>query len=298
MSANRKKGEMRMSRLITITLIATGWLLSMEASAAVSLTEWGATARTYSADCTGGLSGDCSSFLTISLEDGESVGGSGDTTTTIGSAIAGSAVGQKGRGTAGAEVVIPASDLSIPTLRARAESTDGDGWAGGSALAVQGYQFTGANGSIISLDASLTGTVNLVGASVVTGLEVNIWVLCNTGLFSFPSDPVPTAELIAGIVVNSLLPGGGIDPFVATLTWDATSTGTGAINQSTAAGGSDPDDQLNFTVDKGEEFYLFAGLSASADGAGASALSWSTLTLDFDTPDLVAASAVRVPAAI
>jgi hypothetical protein len=51
-------------------------------------------------------------------------------------------------------------------------------------------------------------------------------------------------------------------------------------------------------VDKGEEFYLFAGLSASADGAGASALSWGTLTLDFDTPDLVAASAVRVPAAI
>ena len=287
-----------MYKFIASAAIAIGCFWSLQASAAISLTEWGVTARTDSADCTGGITGDCTSFATITLEDGESIGGSNDTSATIGSASAGSTVNLQGRGAAGAEAVIPGSGFGVPVLRARAESTDGDGWVAGSALAIQGYQFTGADSTPISLDVSLSGTVS-PGASLVTGLEVNIWILNNTDLFSFPAESASVGDIVAGIWINSFQECLCLDdPFIATLTWEmqgAEGNGTGAINRSTTT--TDPDDQLNFTLDNGDEFYLFAALAAGADGVGASALSWSTLTMEFDTPDLAAAS-VPVPPAV
>lgn len=285
-----------MSKLIVPVLCATAWLWSLQVSAAVSLTEWGATARTISADCTLAFTGECSSVL--AFDDGEIAGGSHETSATIGSAVAGSAIGLQGRGTAGAEAVISAGGLNLPVLRARAESAGENLLVAGSAIAAQGYQFTGFDGTEISLDVSLTGSVNNFAGSLVTGLEANIWILTDTSLFTFPTDPaVSIIDVLAGIYLNAIF-AGGPDPFAGTLSWDAASTGIGPINRSTEFGGSDPDDRLNFTLNNGDEFYLFAGLSAIADGVDASAMSWSTLTVDFNTLQLQAASVVPIPAAI
>lgn len=280
-----------MYKLIAGTLATIGLLCSIQASAAVTLTQWGATARTDSADCTGFV---CD-ILNLALETGEEAGGSQQTTATIGSATDGSDVNLQGRGTAGASVEIPASGLNLPVLRARAESNSIDGWVGGSALGIQGYQFTGANPTLVSLDVNLTGSVVNPSGSSVTGLEANVWILKPTVPFTFPAEPVSVVDLVAQIIVDSIL-AMEFEPFIASLSWDAVTTGTGAIDRSTLT--TDPADQLNFTLDNGDEFYLLAGLSAGAVGAGASALSWSTLTMEFDTNELQAASAVPLPAAV
>jgi len=267
---------------------------SMPAFSAVILTQWGATARTDSADCTASVGG-CNIFE-LALEAGESVGGSQDAMATIGSASAGSTTGLQGRGSAGASVDIPASGLSVPVLRARAESTIDDYFVSGAAFGLQAYQFTGADGTTVSLDTSLDGTVNkALSSSDLTGLEVNVWIMSADAVFTFPATPVPVADLVAQIFVDSIIMN-GVDPFIASMAWDAASTGTGIINRSTTS--TDPGDQLNFTLNNGDEFYLMAALSAGADGAGASAMSWSTLTMAFDTTELLAASVVPLPATV
>jgi hypothetical protein len=288
-----------MYKLIAGALATIGLLCSIQASAAV-LTQWGATARTDSADCTGSLIGGCNIFE-LTLEEGDSVGGSQDSSATIGSASAGSTTGLQGRGSAGASVQIPTSGLSVPVLRARAESTIDDFFVSGAALGIQAYQFTGADGTPVSLDVSLDGSVTKSSnSSELTGLEVNVWIMSASTPFTFPADPVPVSELVAQIIVDAVL--AGVDPFIDEMSWDAASTGTGDnINRSTTS--TDLEDQLNFTLDNGDEFYLMAALSAGADGNGASALSWSTLTMEFNPTeefnptDLQAASVVPLPAA-
>jgi hypothetical protein len=258
---------------------------SIQASAAV-LTQWGATARTDSADCTESLLDGCNIFE-LTLEEGDSVGGSQNSSATIGSASAGSTTGLQGRGSAGASVQIPTSGLSVPVLRARAESTKDDFFVSGAALGIQAYQFTGADSTIVSLDLSLDGSVTKsLNSSDLTGLEMNVWIMSASTPFTFPADPVPVSDLVAQIIVDATL--AGVDPFIASMTWDAAFTGTGTINLN---------DQLDFILDNGDEFYLMAALSAGADGDGASALSWSTLTMEFNTTDLQVASVVPLPAA-
>jgi hypothetical protein len=280
-----------LSRFIASALAATLCISSMPAFAVVTLTQWGATARTDSADCTG--SGGCD-IINLALEAGESVGGSQTSSATIGSASAGSTTGLQGRGSAGASVQIPTSGLSVPVLRARAESTIDDFFVSGAAFGIQAYQFTGDDGADVSLDVSLDGLVTKTNSSDLTGLEVNVWIMSADAVFTFPPTPVPVAELVAQIVLDSFF--ANVDPFIAEMSWDAATTGTDTINRSTTS--TDPTDQLNFSLDNGDEFYLMAALSAGADGAGASALSWSTLTMEFNTTDLQAASLVPLPAAV
>ena len=282
-----------MYKLIAGALATIGLLCSIQASAAV-LTQWGATARTDSADCTGSSFGSCN-ILDLTLEEGDSVGGSQNSSATIGSVSAGSTTGLQGRGSAGASVQIPTSGLSVPVLRARAESTIDDFFVSGAALGIQAYQFTGADGTPVSLDVSLDGSVTKsLNSSDLTGLEVNVWIMSASTPFTFPADPVPVSELVAQIILDAVL--AGVDPFITSMAWDAASTGTGTINRSTTS--TDLGDQLNFSLDNGDEFYLMAALSAGADGDGASALSWSTLTMEFNTTDLQAASVVPLPAAV
>lgn len=259
-------------------------LAPMQAFSAVGLTQWGATARTDSADCTASLFGGCN-FLDMALEEGDSVGGSQSSSATIGSATAGSSTGLQGRGSAGASVQIPTSGLRIPVLRARVESAMDDFFVSGAALGLQAYRFTGSDGTPVSLNVSLDGSVNKApDSSNLTGLEVNVWIMSASTPFTFPADPVPVSELVANIILDSFPE----DPFITSMAWDAASTGTGIIDRT---------DQLDFSLDNGDEFYLMAALSAGADGINASALSWSTLTMEFDTTELQAASVVPLPAA-
>ena len=282
------------SRRIIAGALAASLCVSSLQAFAVTLTQWGATARTDSADCSAATLGGCNIFELV-LEEGDSVGGSQNSSATIGSASAGSTTGLQGRGSAGASVEIPTSGLSVPVLRARAESTMDDFFVSGAALAIQAYQFTGTDGTPISLDVNLDGSVTRSSnSSDLTGLEVNVWIMSASTPFTFPADPVPVADLVAQITVDAIL--AGVDPFIDSMAWDAASTGTGAINRSTTS--TDPGDQLNFILNNGDQFYLMAALSAGADGVGASALSWSTLSMEFNTADLQAASVVPLPAAL
>ena len=278
------KIPMRAHRLIAGALGTALCLASMPTFSAVTLAQWGASARIDSADCTGSLLGGCN-ILELSLVEGDSVGGSQSTSATIGSALAGSMTGLQGRGSAGASVEIPTGGLGIPVLRARAESTMDDHFVSGAALGLQAFRFTGADGTNVSLDVSLDGTVTKsANSSDLTGLEVNVWIMSASTPFTFPADPVPVADLVAQIIVDSFPD----DPFITALTWDAASNGTGAVSRS---------GQLDLSLNNGDEFYLMAALSAGADGDGATALSWSTLTMEFDTTELQAASVVPLPAA-
>lgn len=135
-----------LNQFIASALAATLCVSSMQAYAAVTLIQWGATARTDSAVCTGSLFGGCNIF-DLTLEEGESVGGSQNSSASIGSASEGSTTGLQGRGSAGASVQIPTSGLSVPVLRAKAESTMDDFFVSGAALGVQAYQFTGVDGT-------------------------------------------------------------------------------------------------------------------------------------------------------
>lgn len=290
----QKSNSYPLNQVIASALAAILCVSSMQAFAAVSLTQWGATARTDSADCTASLLGGCNIFE-LTLEEGESVGGSQTSSATIGSASAGSTTGLQGRGNAGASVEISSSGLSVPVLRARADSTMDDFFVSGAALGLQAYQFTGADNTPVILDISLDGFVtDITSSSNLTGLEVNVWIMSASTPVTFPADPVPVAELVGQIIVDAAL--AGIDPFITSMFWDAPSTGTGTINRSTTS--TDPWDQLNFSLNNGDEFYLMAALSAGADGKDASALSWSTLTMEFNTTELQAASVVPLPAAV
>lgn len=283
-----------LAHFIASALAATLCISSTQAFAAVSLTQWGATARTDSADCTGSLFGGCNIF-DLTLVEGDSVGGSQISSATIGSASAGSTTGLQGRGSAGASAQIPTSGLSVPVLLARAESTMDDFFVSGAAMGIQAYEFTGADNTPVSLDISLDGSVTKSSnSSNLTGLEVNVWIMSANTPLTFPADPVPVSDLVAQIIVDAAL--AGVDPLITFMAWDAASTGTGIINRSTTS--TDPGEQLNFSLNNGDEFYLMAALSAGADGVGASALSWSTLTMEFNTTDLRAASLVPLPAAV
>ncbi|MCB1751639.1 MAG: hypothetical protein KDI74_07930 [Gammaproteobacteria bacterium] len=271
----KRPGPVR--RFVAGALAAALCVSSLQISAAVSLTQWGATALTYSLN-----------FSELTQAPGESVGGSQQAAATIGSASAGSTTGLLGRGSAGASVEIPATGVSLPVLRARAESTMDDLFVSGAALGLQAYQFTGADATTLSLDVNLEGTVaRSAESSDLTGLEVSVWIMSANAPVVFPAEPVTVTELVAQIIAEAISdPTGPFNPIITKLSWDAASTGTGIINRNGT---------LDFLLNNGDEFYLMAALSAGADGVGASALSWSTLTMAFDTTALQAASTVPLP---
>ena len=82
-------------------------------------------------------------------------------------------------------------------------------------------------------------------------------------------------------------------PVIDSFSWENLTTET--VNRSTTT--TDLVDQLDITLDNGDEFYLLAGLTASADGTGAFADAFSTLEMSFNSTNLTPA-AVPLPAGI
>jgi len=118
----------------------------------------------------------------------------------------------------------------------------------GVAFGIQGYQYTGAATTTLSLDAALSGTIVNPSASDVTGFSIGVWLLSPDPSVVFPS-PAPStlggfaeAVLASTVVADSWLPA----DFIA----------AGGVSAST---GGDP---LTITVDPGAQFYLMAGLVA------------------------------------
>ncbi|MGE0487053.1 MAG: hypothetical protein AB7Q81_23075 [Gammaproteobacteria bacterium] len=194
-------------------------------------------------------------------------------------------VGPVDMGETSAEVELDNSSVNVPLLRARASANGSDGWVGALAVGVQGYRYTGLTPTVINLDAALSGNVNNPLASDVTGLGAGLWLIRDDPAIAFPLDaPTSMGEFLLEVA--------GLLPVVDS--WVVDATATGAVSRSTAADG----DPLSIALDPGDQFYLLAALSASATGAGALADSFSTLTMSFDSPALLAAGvAVPLPAA-
>ena len=245
---------------------------------AVTLTQWGTSASASSADCS--LPGfGCSKldFLFNPIIDGSSNGGLNQTSTQLLDDV-----NPDGRGTVSASVALQGG-LSIPELKAIATSVDADGWVSAMAMGIQGYQFTGTDGTTISLDSALTGSVTNTSGSDVTGLSVGVWLMMDDPAFVFP-----TATSMSDLLLQIVLM-----PIVDSFSWEDLITG--AVDRSTTT--TDMSSRLQLTLNNGDEFYVLAALTAAADGTGAVADAFSTFGMSFNTTELVSASAVPVPAA-
>lgn len=263
------------SRLIsTIVVIGLFWIGQTQA---VTLTQWGTSASASSADCT--ILG-CSKFdflFTNPIIDGPSNGGLNQT-----SAQLLDYVNPDGRGTVSASVAL-LGGLSIPELKAKAASVDANGWVSAMAMGIQGYRFTGADGITITLDSALTGNVTNNSGSDVTGLSVGVWLMMDD-----PSVVFPVATTMSDLLAQILFM-----PVVDSFSWENLSTGV--VNRSTTT--TDLNDQLQITLNNGDEFYVLAALTAATDGTGSIADAFSTFGMSFNTTQLVPAAVVPVPAA-
>jgi len=264
------------SRVISsIVVIGLFWFGQAQA---VTLTQWGTSASASSADCS---LLNCSKldFLFLNpIIDGPSNGGLNQM-----SAQLLDYVNPDGRGTVSASVALQGG-FSIPVLKARAGSVDANGWVSAMAMGIQGYQFTGVDGSTISLDSALTGTVTNPGASDVTGLSVGVWLMMDDPAVVFP----------AAATLSDLLVQVASMPVVDSFSWENLTSGV--VDRSTTT--TDVNDRLQITLNNGDEFYVLAALTAAADGTGSVADAFSTFQMGFDTTDLVPAAVVPVPAAV
>jgi len=267
-------------------IVAAAFLaFSATVPAATLPTEWGVVATTVHADCTL-LFCDAASFgaLLNPIVAGPHTGGLNQTFASQINVVQEHDTileGTINMGLASAEVSIDNASVNVPILRARASSTSSNGWVGGLAVGVQGFEYTGLGATTINLDATLTGMINNPNASNTTGLSAGIWLFRDDPSIMFPA-PVPATfgEFLGQMLLS--LPEED--------SWLAESTTTGAVNLSTVLDAN----PLSILLNPGDQFYLLAGLSASATGVGGLADSFSTLTLSFDSTELIP-SGVSVP---
>ena len=262
------------SRVIS-SIIAIAWLWVGQAQA-VTLTQWGTSASASSADCSV-LECSKSGFFLNPIIAGPSNGGLNQS-----SAQLLDHVNPDGRGTVSASTTLQGG-LSVPLLKAKATAVDNNGWVSAMAMGIQGYQFTGSDGTTISLDSALTGSVMKTSDSDVTGLSVGVWLMMDDPAFVFPAATM--SDLLLQIAFM---------PVVDSLSWENLSTGS--VNRSITT--TDPLDQLEITLNNGDEFYMLAALTAAADGTSAFADAFSTLEMEFDTTELVPAGVVPIPTAV
>jgi hypothetical protein len=261
------------SRLISsIAVIVLIWVGQTQA---VTLTQWGTSAGASSADCSVLNCTKIDFLIQNPIIDGPSNGGLNQT-----SAQLLDYVNPDGRGTVSASVALQGG-LSIPELKAKAASVDANGWVSAMAMGIQGYQFTGADGTTISLDSALTGSVTNNSGSDVTGLSVGVWLIMDD-----PSVIFPAATTMSDLLTQVLFM-----PVVDSFSWENLSTGL--VDRSTTT--SDLNDQLQITLNNGDEFYVLAALTAAADGTGSIADAFSTFGMNFNTTQLVPAAVVPVP---
>jgi len=277
-------------------------LLGTHASAQVTLTQWGVSASTAWGDCT--LAWPCnvvgqSLWGPPILSEPQPLAQPGGLNQTFADTLLVQEVHDTfdypynvDMGTARAQVQLDNTNVSVPVLKAKALSNSHDGWVSATAFGVQGYKFTGTSPTQISLDASLTGTIvndadttYALPVSDVTGFSVGVWLLVpDPG--TFPTDPAATlGELVSALtqpvtnVVSEWYPAS--NQFVAF-------NATGNVDEGPLA-------LLTINLNPGDEFYLMAGLTASATGIDRSADAFGTLTLNFNSTELLPAGVAAVP---
>jgi hypothetical protein len=223
---------------------------------AVPLNEWGAYAQTSTSRCP--------SFCT-DVEFGAISGGQGSTS--------GSSSINDSRGNAASlSQLDPSAGLSVPLLKAEAFSAGGQGGAQAFVYAAEGYTYTGAVAKEFVIDIMLTATVLEPGVDSDALVRAQVYVF-EADTFEFFSD-LGTLLFEVGAVPKASFESRIADP---------------ETNASRAG-------QLVFTLDPGEQVYLWANLLADAKRSGAVADAFSTLTNTFqDAGGLTAASVVPEP---
>ena len=263
-------------------------LLTGPGHAAVTLTEWGTLASVSSYTCAGD---DCGAdpldlgllFDTLSVDAVDGADGQTSATAAIGGAYPtpGSASG----------TATVSSGLGLPILKAGGASL-ANSWIGGQAVAIQAYEYTGP-GEIISLDWTLTGSINNPDADPNTGLVVfaGLFTAAELSVFLVIDETDPTTTFSTAFLLSSLALISPLDNFQE-------------FNTTIGGGGPDPTiigtGTVSLDVVTGEEFYLAMGLMAGAGGVNATSQSLSTLVGAFDQPYAVepAFAAVPVPGAV
>ena len=176
---------------------------------------------------------------------------------------------EDGRGVAEAE-----SNLGLaPRLRARAEHYDGITGARATAWAIQGYTYTGAASTTLTLDALLTGSVYNPAESSSIGIFGQIYVY-KANNFGYYHDPGALFEIGAQWINEDAELHLGLSETVT----DGSDAGS-----------------IVFDVDPGQSFYVWSELFASAVYSNSWADAYSTLNLEFDDTTNLALGATAVP---
>ncbi|MBU1055550.1 MAG: hypothetical protein KKC46_17270 [Proteobacteria bacterium] len=183
------------------------------------------------------------------------------------------------RGSADAESVLGIAS----TLKAKAEHFDGINGAWANARTIQGYTYTGAASTTLTLNAILTGSLYDPAASdsVIIGAEIYVYQPIN---FDYCYDPGTLLfELGAKLFYDEDYDNSSMAlSFLDTITNGSTSN------------------SIFLDLDPGQSFYVVSTLNATAVGSNSSADAYNTLNLTFDdTTDLaLGATTVPIPGAI
>ncbi len=246
-------------------------LTAQQAAATTAVTQWGVSALTAYGDCT--LSVCDSAALGLGLWAPTPSTQAGGLNQTFASQLNVQQthdtiiLGLVDMGVTSAQVQLDNANLSVPVLQAKAASINDNGWVSALAFGIQGYQYTGATTTTLTLGAALNGTINNPGANDVTGFSVGVWLLSPDPAVVYPA---PAASTLGGFVGSVLASTVIVDAWLP-----ADVNAGGSVNLGT--GGS----PLGILVNPGDTFYLLAGLVASATGPNGSADAFSTLTMSF-----------------
>jgi hypothetical protein len=288
-------------KCLRVAVLVLGALVGQQASAQTTLAQWGVSALTSYADCSVLV---FANFESCNLSNSSVVLGGGWTPISEQSGglnetfaerldvaqirYAAFAFGDVDMGITSAQVQLDGDNVSVPILKAKAESYDDNGWVSATAFGIQGYQYTGIAPTTISLNAGLHGTiVNPVNSGIgpvdaisdVTGFSLGVWLLSPDASFVFPSAAATLGELVSAVLSSSTDIGHWTPADV---------NADGVVNMSQTI-------TSTRLVQPNENFYLMAGLVASATGVR-SADAFGTMTMNFDdAQNLLPAGVAPVP---
>lgn len=252
-----------------------GLLVTSTTQATTTLTNWGTLATISEYTCTSDFCGAdtvAEALALLGLTVGPIDGAAGNTSATVSSGSWPSPGSASGTATV-------ASGLGIPILKAGAASP-ANTWLGGQALAIQAYEYTGPDPTLITLNWNLTGSILNPDGDPLTGLVVFAGFFTDAQLPTFPDVSIP---LNAFTLLVDLALASPADNFNEYTTQNASVNESGTID---------------IQVANGDDFYLIMGLMAGAGGSDALAESLSTLTAEFaGQPALSPAFTVPLPAA-
>jgi len=173
------------------------------------------------------------------------------------------------------------ANLSGPTLLPvlGAEGFSGpNSLAGSSAVGMRGYTYSGATATTISLDIALDGERGGTVFSNDAWVESNVAVILgdvNAFVTDYPTFIFEVVPLTPGL----------------------SELGTSNLSLDLNAGPQTKADSINFTLNPGDEFFVWAGIEAGGvrDGFGDA---FNTLSMSYSDDTGITASAVPIPAAV